>query len=441
VLGKLLAALVLGLLFFSASAPVMTMAYFLRGLDLVRAAVLLASDILIMIATVQVALFLAALPLPRAVSAVLGIGFLFGLLFWVPTLCALSWSYLEASQLPWRSPHEELLMLMMIDLGAVFVTAFFFTATHALLSPPTSNRSFTFKLMLAFGPPLFPLASVFGIGWFVAPWLTPLPPPGWPETIEFLLLVLVPLTGIQSWLAWILAISERLTWGPRVLAQIPRWRWLQVIVFPFYSGAANGLVYASLLTLLRWCCIAALWWLLDTPGLSGYVFPSVASTFLRRCWIEWLADGYIIAYALTAFWLRRYWEQRFGKVLPGWLIFALAVGLVSFVSMILAITVTLLGLNSTDNLLMALTYIATPFVLVELTLGFWTGSSWGAREFENTFWLGELFAPFLLAIWLGVVLLPTALWWLRQVKRFRPPPPLTDTLRQTQAPTLNTAQQ
>lgn len=413
VLGKLLAALVVGLLFFSASAPVMTMAYFLRGLDLVNAFILLGLDLVVMTFVVQLALFIAALPLPRSVTLIVGIGFALSLTWVVYLLCAVSYEMFFGFFRILSEPVSVILMAV----TAVFLTVFFFTATHALLSPPSSNRLFIFKWTFLLTPMLY-----VGIGFVIVSnmvgWLSA----GtavweWKKAFSVLAWVVSKVLTVMSWLAWCIAISERLQWGPRILAQVPRWRWLRVLVFPFYTGAANGLVFALLLTWLRWMALFAgylavkfLW-----NDLSAHdELPFVLERFRLEGWwsVDFLADGYLICYSLTAFWMRRYLEMQRGRLFPGWLLLALVVGLTSFASLVMAIVSSLMQLPEFSSV--GLVFAPLPML----------------ESFFDLYLLrGErvivyLMASILIPVWLGIVALPTVRWWIRQVRLFHPPPRL-----------------
>ncbi|MCS7161214.1 MAG: hypothetical protein RMJ19_12145 [Gemmatales bacterium] len=405
VLGKLLAALVLGLLFFSASAPVMTMAYFLRGLDLVKSTALLGLDILMMLTAVQVALLVAAMPVPRPVAAVLGLGLIFGLFGTVVYLISLSE---EVMVMSFFHRPDDYFLLVVLALSAFFVTLFAFTATHALLSPPPSNRLFSFKLMLALTPPAFWILLGL-LSWKLTDlWNRH----NWHEVVHFWLIGLTKFQLVAGWLAWMIAISERLEWGPRLLAQVPRSRWLRVIVFPFYSGAANGLVFALLLTVIRWLTIVV-GLLMESWIYRPTSYPSfLQNYFAHNVETAWVGDGYVLVYALTAFNLRRYWETRRGKLFPGWVVLLVLSTVTSFVGVLLAIIGSLLDF---PDRLVSHAFVLVPLPLVDSLIG---------EHLEE-----ELLRawPYPLAKWLVILcsllmIIPTLVWWLGQVRYFRPLP-------------------
>ncbi|MCS7167444.1 MAG: hypothetical protein RMI91_04245 [Gemmatales bacterium] len=426
VLGKLLAALVLGLLFFSVSAPVMTMAYFLRGLDLIKAAILLGLDLVLMVAAVQVALFVAALPVPRPLAAIFGILLLLGLFISVMGMAIYSVSMFDSL---WR-PDEDWVTPVMIVLSALFVTLFTFTATHALLSPPPSNRLLFFKLMLAFGPVTFWVLLVT-IGWLVIDMSNVVGLSNFLYFLEFCVLGLPKTLTLISWLAWAMAVSERLQWGPRILNQVPRPRWLRILVFPFYTGAANGLVFALLLTALRWLAFGTFTFVGDVfshallHSVGGHPNRSSLRPSELGLKTEVLADLYLITYSLMAFHLRRYLEQQRSKTLPGWVLLLVLLGLVSFVQVLFAIVGSLLEVR--DELI-ALLFTLAPVPMLESLVGVELLST--NRDMVSAV------SFVILLVALPLLAVPTLIWWLKQVRLFRPPPPKSAMLTEERGESL-----
>ena len=72
--GKMAAALVLCLMIFAACAPFMVFTYFLRGVDWPSIFFVVILDFLVVIATVQLAVFIAVIPANRVLKALLGVG-------------------------------------------------------------------------------------------------------------------------------------------------------------------------------------------------------------------------------------------------------------------------------------------------------------------------------------------------------------------------------
>ncbi len=431
VLGKLLAALVLGLLFFSASAPVMTMAYFLRGLDLFYAGILLGLDVLAMMTAVQAALFVAAIPAARAIAVLLGLGAVFGLLFGVAMLTSGSVAMFVGP----GSVAPEVVIVVSSIVALTLVASFIllFTATHALLSPPPSNRLMPFKIMLL----VVPIAYWIGVLGLVELFSRLFGSMSSNEYFE-LIGIMERTIAVTGWLAWCIAVSERLEWNRRVLAQVPRSRWLRVLAFPFYSGAANGLTLALVLTIFSLLTRRLMGFWLSWSGtswqpfkgffysyspdawcISGSFYSSHTGLFysyIPDAWLEWefiafMADCYVIAYALTALMLRRYLEWQRGKLVPGWVLLLLEVGLIGFASVLVAVVLSLLRVP--ENLL-TFAFVFTPYAVFE-ALGM-------ELLYRHGRWDVYLFSTVLVLTWLAIVGSVTFYWWWDKIRRFAPPP-------------------
>jgi len=406
VLGKLLAALVLGLLFFSASAPVMTMAYFLRGLDLFYAGILLGLDVLAMMTAVQAALFVAAIPAPRPFAVLLGLGVVFGLLFGVGMLTGSSVAIFAAGP-GLFDPVGVIVVSSFVALTLVAGFILLFTATHALLSPPPSNRLMPFKIMLLAVPIGYWIAVLALVELFSSLF-------GPTSSSEYLELIqmMERTIAVTGWLAWCIAVSERLEWNRRVLAQVPRTRWLRVLAFPFYTGAANGLTLALVLTVFSLLTRRFIGFWLSWTGTSARLFYSYASdTWLEWEFIAFMADCYVIAYALTALTLRRYLEWQRGKLVPGWVLLLLEVGLIAFASLLVAVVLALLRVPEG---LLAFAFVFTPYAVFE-ALGM-------EVLYRHERWDVYVFSTILVLIWLAIVGSVTFYWWWGKVRRFAPPP-------------------
>jgi hypothetical protein len=406
VLGKLLAALVLGLLFFSASAPVMTMAYFLRGLDLFYAGILLGLDVLAMMTAVQAALFVAAIPAPRPFAVLLGLGVVFGLLLGVGMLTGGSVAIFAGGPALF-DPVGVIVVSSFVALTLVAGFILLFTATHALLSPPPSNRLMPFKIMLLAVPIGYWIAVLALVELFSSLF-------GPTSSSEYLELIqmMERTIAVTGWLAWCIAVSERLEWNRRVLAQVPRTRWLRVLAFPFYTGAANGLTLALVLTVFSLLTRRFIGFWLSWTGTSVRPFYSYASdTWLEWEFIAFMADCYVIAYALTALTLRRYLEWQRGKLVPGWVLLLLEVGLIAFASLLVAVVLALLRVPED---LLAFAFVFTPYAVFE-ALGM-------EVLYRHERWDVYVFSTILVLIWLAIVGSVTFYWWWDKVRRFAPPP-------------------
>jgi hypothetical protein len=104
------------------------------------------------------------------------------------------------------------------------------------------------------------------------------------------------------------------------------------------------------------------------------------------------ADCYVIAYALTALTLRRYLEWQRGKLVPGWILLLLEVGLIAFASLLVAVVLALLRVPED---LLAFAFVFTPYAVFE-ALGM-------EVLYRHERWDVYVFNTILVLIWLGIV--------------------------------------
>jgi hypothetical protein len=291
--GKFFAALILALIIFSACAPFMAFTYFLRGIDWPSILVVIAFDFLVVMASTQLAIFLAVIPGNRVFKAIIGlIGF--GMLLWIfagamggsiGMILSGIGSLLDDADFQSAS--------IMVVLGIVGAIGLMYTWSVALISPPSSNRAVTMRLYLLG----FWLVSL-GVSWVASRMIR------FPEG-PFLFWIIS--MSVLSALCVIIAVNERERWAPRVARTIPRNWLLRVLAFLVYSGAAGGVMFAGVLFGLTALGVM-LWrqWVLpEFPRERWHWHPDQTKDFVQMMF-EMVAIGmlYVYCYALTAVFLR-----------------------------------------------------------------------------------------------------------------------------------------
>lgn len=233
--GKFLAALVLTVLLFSACLPFMTFTYLLRGVDLPSIFVLMAFIFIVAGVAVQCAIFLGCIPANRFFRVILGVGWLVAVAASIPTLSIMMYGLLTSgigsqmgTWLFWRTA----LSVLVVGMALISVFGLFSTA---LISPLSSNRALPVRLFIT--------GSWFltGIGttiWSIASNNLA------PVAVWVAVYVLLYSIGL------FVAVSEREHLGQRVRHSIPCRRWLRPFAFLFYSGAAAGVLWSSLMIVL-----------------------------------------------------------------------------------------------------------------------------------------------------------------------------------------------
>lgn len=282
VAGKLLTATMLAILIVSACLPFMVFTYFLRGIDLVTVFFALAFAFLIIVSSGLLALLLGSLPYGRVVKALLSILLLIACFFgFFSALGVMFWGIEQgfgAAYDTWAF-WEPVLTMALIALG---IFGFVVVLCIALLTPLTANRARPVRMYVTAA---WALTLVIAVLWSqLSKNLTPLIP--W--HLLFSITLSVCFFG---------AVSEREESGRRVLRAVPQQparRWLSLL---FASGAANGLLWTSLLSLLT-LIAAAYWWdghrawssenslsdsLKFSAGMLAYFYAyAVSGSLLRR---------------------------------------------------------------------------------------------------------------------------------------------------------------
>ncbi len=229
VFGKAYAGLVLTILLMTVTAPFVTLAYLLRGLDIEFVAVVFIT----MFVSIQMCNAIAICIFSNVktkvqMSSILAVGFFVMIILFVNVVPMIARSFFVGGGgniIDW----DSLIWAFAIQLA---VTALFLAGAITTISPPTSNRMLPLRLTVTamyVGSFLlcvfFPSVVMAPIP--LAPWIV-----GWLGGFIFLSLVVV---------------SERDRWSYRIKQSVPRNLLLRVIAFPFYTGSPNGLVWYGLM--------------------------------------------------------------------------------------------------------------------------------------------------------------------------------------------------
>ncbi len=304
--GKFFSALVLAMLVFSCCAPFLTFAYLLRGIDIPSIMLVMGMDILAMLLSTQVGLFLAAIPTSRAFKLFIFLGAAILLIWCYGGMVAGTYEVLHRGVSDIRR-SEFWLMVGVTTLTTLFATGLLFFWSVALISPPSANRALMSRLFL--------VASWIVLG-AVCLGMSAYFPDADNIPLYFWMVGSVALFGVQ----FLISINERDSWGSRVARTIPRNRLLRFFAFLFYSGAAGGVSLAVLCVVLTLC--AGLYWQMLFParhfGEGSEIILSVSAAL----------GLYVFCYSMTAVLLRVYVLRDRLRVLYNWVLafLLLAVG-------------------------------------------------------------------------------------------------------------------
>ncbi len=374
--GKMIAALMLTALIYSACMPFMTFTYFLRGIDLPSIFISLGIGFVVVLACAQAAVFVACIPVNRVFKVIFGLIVLivFGVVFFATVG--------GVSQLIFRgiAGTEFWEALTAIGLAVFFLTGLFFVMSVALIKPLASNRAAPVRLFITAAWMLTGVAASAGSAMYKEYWPVIL----WLVTFESIFA-----------LALFVAVSERDQPGKRVLRSIPKSFLGRAAAFFFFSGAANGLAWASLMILLT---LAAVWvWVDLFPATDASSLIDIAKFMGGMCL-------YFFCYALTGALLRRHLFKRVGTEVT-WLIAAILLVVGSF----------------------------APFLIGYLVF---FNDQWWKEEF-NAWWVGNPFAfsnsshrvlySGVAGVWASLVLALNLHWFIERARGFHPSKAIVET--------------
>jgi hypothetical protein len=238
--GKMLAAVVLAVLIFSACMPFMTFTYFLRGIDLPSIFIPLALAFVIVIGCTQAAVLIACMPINRAFKVVLAIIALIA--FTVIYFMTLTWAgriFFGGRIVP-ANQWEGMLILFTV---IAFLTGLCFALSTALIMPIAANRALPARLFVTIAWLLTGAAALINGAVEDAHW----PVTAWQVCFNLVFAA-----------ALLVAVSERDQLGLRVRRAIPPSPLKRLPAFFLFSGAASGLVWASAMIVLTlmvvWIC-------------------------------------------------------------------------------------------------------------------------------------------------------------------------------------------
>jgi len=232
VFGKFASSMLLTVLIFAASLPFMVFTYFLRGIDMPSIFILLALGFLSIAVMVCLAIMLATLPVSKPFKVIIGLNFAFGGLPALPMIIAFSYSFLQ-------SGGGSRIASSTFWIGAGITVIFCLSACAVMLAisiaqvtPPAANRAKPVRIALV----LQWCITLAGTAYLADSTSDPVS----------LIVWLVAQTALLA-ITTVAATSERHQLGARVTNAIPRNPLARIAVFPFFSGAASGLVWSAMM--------------------------------------------------------------------------------------------------------------------------------------------------------------------------------------------------
>ena len=279
--GKFLAGLVITVLLYSACMPFMTFTYLLRGIDLPSIFVLLAFDFLVVAVGIQSAIFVACIPANRVFRVILGVGWFVIVLIAVNIITVFSLLLMEFGIGSQLDSSEFWLGALGVLVSGLALIGIFALLSIALISPLSANRALPVRIFVTV------VWFLTGIGAAIWSIVVDDFDPIWVWAILHILLHSIGL---------FIAVSERESLGQRIRQTVPR-RWVfRPLAFLFYSGAAGGVAWSSIIIALT--LLSGVEWLIVFPHME------TGDEMLRLAPLAVLGL-YTLSYVLAASLIRR----------------------------------------------------------------------------------------------------------------------------------------
>lgn len=305
--GKFFCGAYVAVLFFSACMPFMTFTNLLRGVDLPSVFFILLCLFLIVCCAVQVAIFLACLPISKLLKILLGLGagiltvwMVFGLTFGISELMMQGVGSMMSTRGFWATFFTSCSVIFAAALLLHFLSI-------ALISPQSANRALPIRLYMTI---VWLIGAAVSLAWvinqanaqFILPW----------AIASFIIF------GVSL----IVVVSNNDALSVRVQRTVPEKLPLRALAFLFYNGAAGGLLWAAL---ILGTTFIAMWLLLTTHLLTNHPLTSALSgdDLYAALYSSAAAICYAFDYALVGLFLHRKFLARRPAKLAG--IFAVIV--------------------------------------------------------------------------------------------------------------------
>ena len=319
--GKMLAAVILTVMIFSACLPFLTLTYFLRGVDLPSMLVALAIGFVAVTLGAQVAIFVSCLPINRAFKFMIGLVAFSQLVSGYVSAMVITGGMLWDGLGSTVSSGNFWQWVGTVALIYVLLVGLLFVLSVALIKPVSANRALPVRLYLTVIWLIGGAAAL--IGSYVE--ATHDPVIFWQAAFNVLFAFSI-----------FTAISERDQPGARVLRTVPESGLKWLLSFFFFSGSANGLIWSAAMVVVTYD-VCWIWWRL---------FPNFSSLGELVGATRWLTvmNLYLFCYALTAALLRRYILKRVGANLT-WLIAVVMTAIGSTIPLLIGMLLFMNDLN------------------------------------------------------------------------------------------------
>lgn len=360
--GKLTSGIVTTALFFLVAMPFMSLTYFLRGIDFPTMLLIIAAAYLIIVAMIQLFIFLACLAPNRGTRTILA---LFGLTGTILVYSIMT-SILGGALLGAMHSSFKWVNIGWFLACDLFFIGSFFMLSAAALKPPAFNRAAPVR------------------AWFSLWWLLVLGVGGWLSGFEKEFVFGWSIFGsILGMLGFLISICEREELSPRIRRTIPSSGFKRFSAFFLWSGAAGGMAWSVLIMIVSLTVLS----LIYQPLIHDNIRDSFIALAVYSC-----------AYALSAHLLyHRFFHRRIRKGYC-WVILLGLLLLGTLLPWIISFLV--LGKPSMDVDELPFLFFPNPFTIIM--------SGFTRHIFGWVFF------------WLIMVVALEVRWFLKQVRAFQP---------------------
>jgi hypothetical protein len=298
--GKFLCGAYMTVLFFSACMPFMAFTNLLRGVDLPTVAFILLCLFLVVCVMIQVAIFLACLPVSKLFKVLIGLAGL-AAMFPVTAMVTAGFFQMMRSGVGSMMGGARFWTISLTVTGLVLAAVvLLYLLSVALISPLSANRALPLR------------------GYLTGIWIAGFVACGyWAFKMRNAQLILpwVIITLVIMAVALVVVISNQDQLSLRVRRKIPASSAKRALAFLFYNGAAGGLVWISLIVTLT---VVTAWVALHLLPEWRHGFTTMVPENLDAFDIEIGATVlYGFAYALTALFIHRQFLARRSPKLAG----------------------------------------------------------------------------------------------------------------------------
>jgi len=375
IFGKFVCGAYVIVLFFSACMPFLAFTNLLRGVDLPTIFLIMAFLFGAVCAANMLAIFIACLPVSRIFKLLLGLGQLIVSVYLVGAAVAISFEMMRlgaGSMMGavgfWETAATVACIVAMVG-GLLFVLSV------ALISPPSANRSLLVRIYVTM---IWLLSGALTVYWV------------WRSSNASVIFAWCDISTVLLVAALAMTISDGDQLSLRVRRSVPKSRLPRVFAFPFFNGAAGGLVWVISLFAITFLVPIGYYSFADKTARSSQVYSEFIETYPPML-------AYALAYALTGLFLQRTFLPRRRAVLAG--VFASAITIAA----VAGPTIVLFCMNELSWKMMERLQLGNASNLLD---------NLSSEQRMEHLWFASA--------WLAIVVLLNAKWFVRQVNNFRP---------------------